>query len=259
MAQDKNDILYYFSMDSISNEPAQCCICGKYVYAGHNSLENLENHLYECNYNIFIMLQAAKYTPDTPVPKKDQRRSFIWYHLIPSSNYPGRHECKYCKYCCFERKNFTTRMGIHMLTKHSDKLSDQQILKLKRTHTKYNQRQRETRMKKRHKCSYCDERFPFESYKRNHEARHNGKYKLFCDFEGCTKGFNSPKGLKRHSMVHTNERPFQCEFCASRFKSRIHLKTHTRVHTGETPFMCAKCGNRFKFAATRDNHKCVIY
>ena len=258
MAQDKNDILYYFSMDSSSNEPAQCCICGKYVNAGH---EYLENHLQECDYNIFITLQAAK---NAPLTKKDQRKSFLWHHLIPISGISGKYECKYCGKS-FERnlKNITRNVGTHMMINHKDKFNEKQMLELnhsrrggrmnERTNIKYNQ------LEKRHKCSYCDERFPFESHKRNHEARHNGKYKLFCDFEGCTKGFNSPKELKRHSMVHTNERPFQCEFCASRFKARIHLKTHTRVHTGETPFMCAKCGNRFKFAATRDNHKCVIY
>ena len=188
MAQDKNDILYYFSMDSSSNEPAQCCICGKYVNAKH---ELLENHLQECDYNIFLILQAAK---NAPVTKKDQRKSFLWDHLIPNSGISGKYECKYCEKS-FERnlKNITRNVGTHMMINHKDKFNEKQMLKLNHSKRKYKQLQT---YEKRHKCSYCDERFPFESYKRNHEARHNGKYKLFCDFKGCAKGFNFPQKLK---------------------------------------------------------------
>ncbi|XP_036984800.2 zinc finger protein 42 homolog [Artibeus jamaicensis] len=66
----------------------------------------------------------------------------------------------------------------------------------------------------------------------------------------CGKAFAEKSKLKRHFMVHTGERPFQCTFkgCGKRFSLAYNLRTHVRVHTGEKSFVCAFEGCQKCFA-----------
>lgn len=47
----------------------------------------------------------------------------------------------------------------------------------------------------------------------------------------CLKRFSVLYKLKRHCLIHTNQRPFQCPICMHRFRERSHLKVHLRTHT----------------------------
>ena len=47
----------------------------------------------------------------------------------------------------------------------------------------------------------------------------------------CEKSYKSNTGLKRHLIVHSGERPFQCQFCFKSFFRKYVLTTHiSRVH-----------------------------
>jgi len=62
----------------------------------------------------------------------------------------------------------------------------------------------------------------------------------------CSKGFPTGARLKKHRIIHSEERKFPCMVCGKSFKVRNYLKTHTKqVHNGEKPFFCVECGKSF--------------
>lgn len=98
----------------------------------------------------------------------------------------------------------------------------------------------------------------------------------------CGKFFASGCLLKRHLMVHTGERPFQCETCGRKFSQvgalnfhkKIHIKApyscticnkpfmrpsdtekHMRTHTGEKPFSCSICHKHFAQTTALQQHE----
>ncbi|XP_064073229.1 gastrula zinc finger protein XlCGF57.1-like [Vanessa tameamea] len=133
------------------------------------------------------------------------------------------------------------------------------------------------------KCSQCN--LVFEKYRSliSHSKKHknlskNGIFK--CNY--CDRGFSSKGPLKRHLLLHSQERPFKCtkcpkcyvrrdalvahmrkhsdvkrytcEHCNKAFIQLCTLKDHIRTHTGETPFLCSECGRGFKNSSNLRQH-----
>uniref|UniRef100_A0A3Q0RFN3 PR domain zinc finger protein 1 n=1 Tax=Amphilophus citrinellus TaxID=61819 RepID=A0A3Q0RFN3_AMPCI len=68
---------------------------------------------------------------------------------------------------------------------------------------------------------------------------------VFLCFWLCREGFTQLAHLQKHYLVHTGEKPHECQVCHKRFSSTSNLKTHLRLHSGEKPYHCKLCPAKF--------------
>lgn len=93
----------------------------------------------------------------------------------------------------------------------------------------------------------CSKMFRDNSAMRKHLHTHGPRVHVCAE---CGKAFVESSKLKRHQLVHTGEKPFQCTFegCGKRFSLDFNLRTHVRIHTGDRPYVCPFDGCNKKFA-----------
>ncbi|CAH1400097.1 unnamed protein product [Nezara viridula] len=93
----------------------------------------------------------------------------------------------------------------------------------------------------------CTKMFRDNSAMRKHLHTHGPRVHVCAE---CGKAFVESSKLKRHQLVHTGEKPFQCTFegCGKRFSLDFNLRTHVRIHTGDRPYVCPFDGCTKKFA-----------
>uniref|UniRef100_A0A1I8PSQ1 Protein krueppel n=1 Tax=Stomoxys calcitrans TaxID=35570 RepID=A0A1I8PSQ1_STOCA len=101
-----------------------------------------------------------------------------------------------------------------------------------------------------------------EIEKPNTRNRRNGTFPC----EVCKKIFDRPYRLKRHTSVHSLERPYVCEVCKYRFATPNLLKIHMIQHENEAGsnfssrprpdgFKCPDCPRRFEKQASLSAHR----
>merc|ERR1711953_511596 len=80
----------------------------------------------------------------------------------------------------------------------------------------------------------CTKMFRDNSAMRKHLHTHGPRVHVCAE---CGKAFVESSKLKRHQLVHTGEKPFQCTFegRGKRFSLDFNLRTHVRIHTGDRP------------------------
>ena len=78
----------------------------------------------------------------------------------------------------------------------------------------------------------------------------NAEELFICSFPGCGKFFKTKFSMCRHSLVHTQEKNFACEFCGKKFALQQYLKEHTNTHTSEKPYVCGVAGCQERFSQT---------
>lgn len=72
-----------------------------------------------------------------------------------------------------------------------------------------------------------------QSFRTDRLKKHNCQ---LCTYE--TKYFSH---LKRHMIMHTGERNFECKECSKRFATNSNLKSHSVIHQKEKSHKCVAC------------------
>ncbi|KXJ72318.1 hypothetical protein RP20_CCG018361 [Aedes albopictus] len=74
-----------------------------------------------------------------------------------------------------------------------------------------------------------------------------------CEY--CGKDFGRGTHLRRHLLIHTQEKHFKCKICGKAFSRSDHLTIHeTTFHSKERPFGCQLCEKSFKRSEHLRNH-----
>ncbi|XP_041824877.1 endothelial zinc finger protein induced by tumor necrosis factor alpha-like isoform X2 [Melanotaenia boesemani] len=107
-------------------------------------------------------------------------------------------------------------------------------------------------------CSVCSKVFKFRSLLASHALIHSEVRPFACDF--CSRTFRRLSHLKRHrEVVHANgarlPESFICHICGKDKKCRSQLARHVIIHTGERPYACELCPARFNRHGNLQQHK----
>ncbi|KAI3355006.1 hypothetical protein L3Q82_004795 [Scortum barcoo] len=107
-------------------------------------------------------------------------------------------------------------------------------------------------------CQICSKVFKFKSLLASHSLIHSEIRPYGCDF--CSRSFRRLSHLKRHrEVVHANgarlPQSFICHICGKDKKCRSQLARHVIIHTGERPFPCDLCNARFNRHGNLQQHR----
>ncbi|RZF37926.1 hypothetical protein LSTR_LSTR005426 [Laodelphax striatellus] len=87
-------------------------------------------------------------------------------------------------------------------------------------------------------CGICHKRFSDKTYLRKHRLIHSDEKAHTCGV--CQKSFYRRRELVRHEAVHTGFKPFTCTVCDKPFARRDKLARHEKTH-----YECPTCHQRF--------------
>ena len=97
----------------------------------------------------------------------------------------------------------------------------------------------------RHRCDTCGKVFQERNKLANHVKVVHQKVKSFiCNM--CGRKFSYNNDLNIHMRIHTNEKPYKCDYCDKSFLRSSHLTSHTITnHTRKFPHVCTICQKGF--------------
>ena len=226
-------------------------------YQMHN-IENLETLDLSDTANMAKTLGLENKKTDHPIKKQDAFFCEFCFEEFSCSGYLEKHKlvkheglgynCDSCDY------STCTPNGLlkHQNSKHSVKTENVEA-----------EQARNCKSKEAIQCELCLKQFARKAGLKRHKYFKHESLGYNCD--QCDHAARTPLGLLKHkSSSHgiTSENipddvlhsSFKCKECGALYNSTTALRRHTLVHTGERPFPCNKCDKKFRQKSTLDGH-----
>lgn len=86
-----------------------------------------------------------------------------------------------------------------------------------------------------------------------HRAIHSDARPYVCEF--CRKTFNRVSTLISHKKTHSDYKPHKCHICGKAFHQKGNLRNHIFTHTNERPYKCDICTKGFNQMSNLMCHK----
>ena len=78
------------------------------------------------------------------------------------------------------------------------------------------------------------------------------KGRVLCTI--CNQDFSDLPSMRRHRLIHSEDKPYQCDFCDKSFRRKDNLREHRNIHTQDSVYKCERCGKTFPRKYTHKVH-----